>query len=125
MSHTVKVQQTKMTDREILLKSVAALGWEAPVQGRHTMYDRSVFEGLAIRLPGWKEPVVITTDGACHYDNFGGDWGAQIELDKLIQKYSAEKVAYELAGQGYLVESMTEDPNTHEIDIVAKQYVTA
>lgn len=125
MSHTVTVKSTKMTDREILLKSIAALGLPTPVQGRHVMYDHSEHEGLALKLPGWREAVIITADGNCYYDNYRGEWGAQIELDKLIQKYSAEKTAYELSQSGYQIESMQEDPVTHELEVVAKQYVSA
>lgn len=125
MSHTVTVKSTKMVDREILLKSLAALGINDARQGVHTMYDGSAHEGLAFKLPGWKYDAIVEADGNCYYDNYRGDWGAQVELDKLIQKYSAEKSAYELAQIGYSVESITEDPQTHEMEIVAKQYATA
>ena len=42
-----------------------------------------------VTLPGWTYPVVIdTASGDVRYDNFGGAWGSQHQLDRLMQAYA-------------------------------------
>jgi len=58
--------------------------------------------GLAVRLAGWRYPVVCETQsGRVHFDNFGGHWGDKRELDRFLQAYAVEKAKLLARRQGY------------------------
>ena len=60
--------------------------------------------GHCVQLPRWRYPIVCDTDsGVVHYDNYEGNWGEQTELDKLVQRYVAEKAVVEARKQGHTV----------------------
>jgi len=60
--------------------------------------------GLAVQLPGWEYPVVCDlATGQVKFDNFGGRWGEQAELDRFLQAYAAEKVKIECRKKGHAV----------------------
>jgi len=74
-----------------------------PVQGTFPLYS-SEATGLGVQLPRWRYPVVCeTTTGQVRYDNFGGRWGEQVELDRLLQSYAVEKARIEARKQGHTV----------------------
>jgi hypothetical protein len=47
--------------------------------------------------------VFDTVSGEAHYDNYGGAWGEQKELGKLLQRYAAEKASIEAHRAGHAV----------------------
>lgn len=60
--------------------------------------------GLAVRLPNWQYPVVVDIEiGAVHYDDFGGEWGEQRQLDRLFQAYAVERAKLEARKKGFSV----------------------
>ena len=60
--------------------------------------------GWCIELPGWRYPVVCNVQrGQLQLDNYQGHWGAQQELDRLLQAYAVEKARLEARRQGYSV----------------------
>ena len=121
MSHVVTVQ-TEMRSREAIKAACERLGLKMPVIGKnHRLYDNATKDGLAVQLPGWSYPVVITDDGKAHYDNYGGGWGAQDELDRFMQMYLVEASAQQGRALGYIV-SEEVNQETGEIDVVAQQY---
>lgn len=90
MSHIVKVK-VNMTNKPMLMESIRQLGLECLGEGRHKLFSGQQADGIAFKLPGWQYPVVINpTNGEASYDNFNGSWGAQIELDKVVQRYTLE-----------------------------------
>ena len=57
--------------------------------------------GHAVELPGWRYPVVCQTEtGDLKYDDFGGRWGDQVQLNRFLQAYAVEKVKIEARRQG-------------------------
>lgn len=51
---------------------------------------------------------MIDTDARqVHYDNYGGQWGSQSQLDRLLQAYAVEKARLEARRAGHTV---TEQP---------------
>jgi hypothetical protein len=79
------------------------------VQGVSQLYSGQA-TGLAVQLPGWQYPVVCdTANSQLHYDNFGGYWGQQQELDRFLQAYAVEKAKIEARKKGHTV---TEQPLT-------------
>jgi hypothetical protein len=67
-------------------------------------------EGLAVELPGWHYPLVCEiASGNLKFDNYGGAWGDQKELNRFLQAYAVEKSRIEAHRQGHTV---TEQPLT-------------
>jgi hypothetical protein len=109
MSHVVVVQvQTR--DPAALTAACRRLGLQEPVTGTARLYGGSA-SGLIVHLPGWRFPVVVDAKaGEIRYDNYGGAWGEQGQLDRLMQAYAVEKCRIEgrKAGHG-IVEKLLPD----------------
>jgi len=102
MSHIVNIK-TKIRDPDALAAACRRLGLEAPVQGTATLFS-SQAAGLIVKLPDWHYPVVVdTASGEAKFDNYAGKWGAQSELDKLLQAYACEKAKIEARRVGHTV----------------------
>jgi hypothetical protein len=102
MSHIVSIQ-TKVRDPAAVAAACQRLGLAAPVQGTARPYGGEA-TGLLVQLPGWQYPVVIdTASGEVRYDNFGGRWGEQAQLDRFLQMYAVEKAKLEARKKGYQV----------------------
>lgn len=107
MSHTVTIKAS-VTDKRALAAACQRLGLAAPVEGKHTLYERSVYEGMAVQLPNWNYPVVFNTEtGNVAYDNFGGHWGDMAEYEKLMQAYAVARATQEASMQGYVTSEET------------------
>jgi hypothetical protein len=102
MSHVVSIR-TQVRDISALAAACRRLGLSQPVQGTATLFA-SEATGQIVQLPGWTYPVVFdTATGEAHYDNYGGAWGEQKELGKLLQRYAAEKATIEARRAGHAV----------------------
>lgn len=92
MSHTVSIKATEMKSEEHLAAACRRIKIEAPIKGVHEMFDGTKVQGNAVQLPGWHEKAVVKQDGEVAFDNYGGRWGDEIELDKLVQAYKIEEI---------------------------------
>jgi hypothetical protein len=102
MSHIVTIQ-TKLHDPTALAAACTRLGLTAPVQGTARLFSGEA-AGLLVQLPGWQYPAVVDPlTGTVRYDNFGGHWGDQHHLDRLMQRYAVEKARIEAQKRGYSV----------------------
>ncbi|MGO8683143.1 MAG: DUF1257 domain-containing protein [Thermoleophilia bacterium] len=102
MSHTVTIK-TEIRDRSAVEAACRRLGLAQPVEGKATLFSGEV-SGLAVQLPDWQYPVVADlTTGQLKFDNFGGRWGDQKELDKFLQAYAVERARAEARKKGYSV----------------------
>ena len=102
MSHIVQIQ-TEIRDATALRVACRRLGLAAPVQGTYKLFSDQA-TGLGVRLPSWRYPVVCdTVSGQVRFDNFGGHWGKQVELDKLFQAYAVERARLEARKKGHSV----------------------
>lgn len=107
MSHTSEIKSS-ITDPAAILAACKELGLPVPKTETVTLYDGKEYTGLAIRLKGWSYPVVIDTKtGALHYDNYGGSWGKQEELNKLTQMYGVCKATLIAKAKGYITQRTT------------------
>jgi hypothetical protein len=102
MSHVVTVK-VEMTDRDAIQAACDRLQLKLQDEAKHTLYGGAKVQGLRVDLPGWSYPVVIDEAGSIHYDNYGGSWGEQLELDKFVQAYTVEKATAEARQHGYMV----------------------
>jgi hypothetical protein len=102
MSHVVTIK-TEIRDLVALRAACRRLQIPEPVHERVRLFS-SEATGQAVRLPRWRYPVVCdVATGKVAFDNFGGRWGDQVEFDRLMQTYSAEKTKLEARKQGYTV----------------------
>ena len=106
MSHIVQIQ-TEVRDPAAIQAACDRLKLPPPKQGTTQLFSGSA-TGWAVQLPGWRYPVVCdVASGQLHFDNFGGHWGKQAELDRFLQAYAVEKARIEARRQGHTV---TEQP---------------
>ena len=102
MSHIVKIQ-TQVRDEAAVIAACQRRQLAAPERGKHRLFSREV-EGLAVRLRDWHYPAVCQLEtGEVLYDNFGGRWGEQRELDSFIQAYAVERARIEARKRGHTV----------------------
>ena len=102
MSHIVSIQ-TEVRDAAAVRAACKRLGLAEPVEGKTRLFSGEV-TGLAVKLPDWQYPVVADiSTGQLKFDNFGGRWGEQKELDKFLQSYAVEKAKIEARKRGHAV----------------------
>ena len=109
MSHIVTIS-TEIRDASAVRAACQRLGLEAPVHGTAKLFNGQA-TGLIVNLPGWRYAAVCQIDtGEIRYDNYGGRWGKQKELDRFIQGYAIEKATLEARKQGHsVIEQTLED----------------
>jgi hypothetical protein len=109
MSHIVEIQ-TQVKDVTAARSACRRLGLEPATEGTARLFSGSV-AGLIVKLPGWQYPVVFDTHtGNAHYDNYGGTWGEQQQLDRFLQAYAVEKARLEARRKGHgVVEQLLDD----------------
>lgn len=106
MSHIVTIK-TEVRDAAAVHAACRRLGLSEPVQGKARLFSSEVC-GLLVNLPDWQYPVVCDLgSGQVRFDNFGGRWGDQKELDRFLQVYAVEKAKIEARKKGHTI---TEQP---------------
>lgn len=106
MSHIVSVE-TEIRDAVALNSACRRLGLPQPNHETAQLFSGAA-TGYCVRLPDWRYPVVCDTEsGRIQFDNFEGRWGAQRELDRLMQAYACERAKLEARRNGHTV---TEQP---------------
>ena len=94
MSHIVSIE-TEVRDPIAVAGACRRLGLSEPVHGTAKLFS-SQATGLLVQLPGWRYPIVcVTGAGKVQFDNYGGRWGKQEELDRFLQAYAVEKAILE------------------------------
>ena len=102
MSHIVTIK-TELRDPAALRAACGRLQLPQPTQGKFKLFSEEL-TGLGVQLPNWKYPVVCDTQtGQMRFDNFGGRWGEQAELDRFLQIYAVCKATIEARRQGRTV----------------------
>lgn len=105
MSHIVTCK-VEMKNVDCLNRAIKHLGLEnLGNKKQHKLFGGQQAAGIAVKLPGWSYPVVINPEtGVAVYDNYGGHWGKQEELDKLVQRYAIETTIDQAVAGGYIYE---------------------
>ncbi len=102
ISHVVTIT-TEIRDPVALRASCRQLGLDEPAHQTVKLFSAEA-TGYCVQLPRWRYPVVCDTDsGTVQYDNYGGHWGEQVHLDRLVQRYAVEKSVLEARKQGHSV----------------------
>jgi len=116
MSHIVQIK-TEVRDGIAVQAACQRLGLEAPVLGTVTLFATEA-RGLLVRLPDWIYPVVFDTrSGQVRFDNYGGRWGEQVQLDRFLQAYAVEKTKIEARRKGHIVFEQTLDNGSIKLTV--------
>ena len=116
MSHIVQIK-TEVRDAIAVQEACQRLGLDAPVLGTITLFATEA-SGLLVRLPGWIYPVVFDTrSGQVRFDNYGGRWGEQAQLDRFLQAYAVEKTKIEARRKGHTVFEQTLDNGSIKLTV--------
>ena len=109
MSHVVEIQ-TQVKDAASVRAACQRLKLEQPSHGTAKLFSGEA-TGLIVKLPGWNYPVVFNTrSGEARFDNYGGTWGDQKQLDRFLQIYAVEKSRIECRKKGHtLIEQQLAD----------------
>jgi hypothetical protein len=117
MSHLVTIR-TEARDPIALSAACRRIGVSEPDRETVQLFGGQI-AGLAIRLPNWIYPVVVDIEaGAVRFDNFGGRWGEQKELDRLIQAYAVEKAKLECRRKGHAVSETAQGDGSIKLQIL-------
>ena len=101
MSHIVEIK-TEVRDEAAIRSACQRLGLDAPVNGTAELYSGAA-TGTIVAFPDWKYPVVFDLEtGKANYDNYGGHWGEQEQLDQLLQMYAVEMAKIEARRKGHV-----------------------
>lgn len=99
MSHIVEIK-TEVRDAAAVTAACDRLRLPQPVQGTHRLFSGEI-AGLGVQLPEWRYPAVCQLEtGEIRYDNYGGRWGEQQQLDHFLQMYAVEKAKIEARRRG-------------------------
>ena len=116
MSHIVQIK-TEVRDALAVQAACQRLGLDAPVLGTITLFATEA-SGLLVRLTGWIYPVVFDTrSGQVRFDNYGGRWGEQAQLDRFLQAYAVEKTKIEARRKGHTVFEQTLDNGSIKLTV--------
>ena len=89
MSHLVQIQ-TEVRDAAAVRTACERLKLAAPEEKVVELFSGAA-TGLAVSLSGWRYPIVCDTgSGQVRFDNYGGHWGDQAQLDRFLQAYAVE-----------------------------------
>jgi hypothetical protein len=117
MSHIVTIQ-ARVHDPVAVAAACRRLGLAEPVQGTAQLFSGEA-SGLIVPLPGWQYPAVIDPlTGAIRFDNYGGAWGEQAQLDRFMQAYAAEKVRLEAKKKGYQISEQALQDGSIKLQII-------
>ena len=108
MSHTVTIK-TQVRDAQAVDAACRRQRLDAPTLGTHALFAGQTASGYGVKLRGWHYPVVCQLEsGELAYDNFGGRWGEQQELDGFLQAYAVEKAKIEARKRGHAASERVE-----------------
>jgi hypothetical protein len=101
LSHIVEIR-TEVRDCAAVAAACRRLALPEPAMGKAQLYSGQA-EGLLVRLPDWLYPIVIDpATGTIRYDNFGGCWGDERHLHRLLQAYVVERSRIEARKKNFV-----------------------
>lgn len=116
MSHIVSIQ-TEVRDANAIKLACERMRLPEPTFGTAKLFSGSA-TGWTVQLPGWRYPVVIDANTAkVSFDNYGGAWGDQTHLDRLLQSYAVEKAKLEARKKGHTVNEQSLNDGSIKVTI--------
>ncbi|MEW4561486.1 DUF1257 domain-containing protein [Bremerella sp. JC770] len=106
VSHIVMIQ-TEVRDLEAIRQATRRLQLPEPTFDEVQLFSERK-TGWAIQLRDWRYPVVANLEsGRVDFDNYGGRWGKQQELDQFLQRYAVEAAVIQARKQGHSTTEQT------------------
>jgi hypothetical protein len=102
MSHTIRTK-VQFSNLSALAAVVRRVGGKVIGEGTHRLYAGAE-KGFAVKLDGWRYPIVVTSNGEVAFDNYNGSWGDVGDLDSLKSLYTLEVARAAAEAQGWLCE---------------------
>ena len=118
MSHIVTIK-AEVRDGAAVAAACHRLALPAPAMGTAQLYGGQA-EGLLVRLPDWLYPIVIDpATGTICYDNYGGCWGDEQHLHRLLQAYVVERARIEARKKNFVAseQSLADGSIVVEIEV--------
>jgi hypothetical protein len=100
MSHCTTID-VKMKDITVLKNACKELGIDCVENTNVDFFDGKREHGTKIKLPNWRYPVCVKSNGEIIFDNYEGNWGDIKELNTLKQRYAVEKTKLVAKKNGY------------------------
>lgn len=113
MSHITKFE-SKIKDINLLHESLESLKREGKLdytwlgEGTQQSYSTTT-TGTHFKLANWNYPVCIHEDGSMSFDNYHGNWGKPIDLDRVVQRYNEKLLVKNARENGWQVERAVND----------------
>lgn len=101
-SHTTTIK-SEFRDNDRLGAAAVAMGGKVLGMGEHKLYSE-MKSGFGFTLPGWRYPIVCEANGSLAFDNFGGSWGKQSDLDRLKTEYVIATAEQAAMANGWMTE---------------------
>jgi hypothetical protein len=101
MSHVATIE-LEFRDRAALADAAAACGL-ALAEHTVTFFDGTRVTGTALRLSGWRYPVVVDGHGRLFYDHYEGQWGDLAHLHRFRQAYAEAATRRFAHAQGFRI----------------------
>ena len=86
------------------------------VQIKTEVRDAVAVQEACQRL-GLYPAVFDTRSGQVRFDNYGGRWGEQVQLDRFLQAYAVEKATLEARRKGHTVTEQTLDNGSIKLTV--------
>lgn len=122
--HVVRAR-CRLKRRDAVLAACSVLGLNVVPGEQHNLYS-GTYRGMGVQLPGWQYPLVVDLETrSFQYDTYEGRWGDRKELDRFIQRATAEenKLIGMEAGYNLLSEQVLDDGSIELVfDDHAEQY---
>jgi len=116
LSHIVEIK-TEIRDEQAVRAACVRLKLAAPETKTVRLFSATA-TGLCVQLPGWRYPVVCNLlTGQIQFDNYGGHWGAQAELNKFMQAYGVEKAKIEARKKGHLAYETAQEDGSIKVTV--------
>lgn len=109
-SHTTKLN-VQIRSKPALAAAALDLGGSVMGEGLHALYGMNRAEGYAVRLPGWRFPIVLTEAGELAFDAYGN--GAEApRIGALTRAYVLAAAQEAAAESGWMVTDVTHESVT-------------
>ena len=116
MSHVVEIK-TEVRDELAVKAACVRLQIPMPEHKTARLFSATA-TGLCVQLPRWRYPLVCNLQtGQLQYDNYGGHWGEQKELNRFLQAYAVEKAHIEARKKGHRVTEATLEDGSIKVTV--------
>jgi hypothetical protein len=101
-SETARIK-VEFTDPKALECAVRSMSGQWIGNGSHRLYAGNE-SGYGFKLAGWTYPIVLGESGNLSYDTYKGQWGNEVDIQRLKGEYAIALAEVAAANLGWLTE---------------------